>query len=87
MENKNYSERLVLLIDKFIEKNPPCYPIDGVKCALKDNSIVLDFSFKHGYFFNIQCNPNRGMTGNAFKYKEMVDNMFGIQCELSYIFL
>jgi hypothetical protein len=83
MKKKNHSERLLSLIKKFIEKNPPYGSITKVDAYLENGRIVLSFHLeKQVFIFSASTQFNRSIS--AFRYQEMIDNMFSISSKIEY---
>jgi hypothetical protein len=85
MKKKNHSERLLSLIKKFIEKNPPYSPVTKVDAYLENGRIVLSFHLeKQVISFSASTQFNTATA--AFRYQEMIDNMFSISSKIEYKF-
>jgi hypothetical protein len=85
MKNKHNLVNLLPLINKFIEKTPPYSPVTKVDAYLENGCIVLSFHLeKQVFLFSASTQFNRSIS--AFRYQEMIDNMFSISSKIEYKF-
>ena len=83
MKNKHNLVNLLPLINKFIEKTPPYGSITKVDAYLENGCIVLSFHLeKQVFLFSASTQFNRSIS--AFRYQEMIDNMFSISSKIEY---